>query len=130
MHSDPIADLLTRIRNALTAKHRYVDVNLSKMNVAIIEVLKEKKYVNDFLKSDEKRLIRVFLRYDLATREPKIRGLKRASKPSLRRYVKHNEIPRVLSGLGTAILSTPKGVVDGKSAKNMKAGGELLCTVW
>lgn len=130
MHSDPIADLLTRIRNALTAKHRYVDVNLSKMNLAIIEVLKEKKYVNDFLKSDEKRLIRVFLRYDLATREPKIRGLKRASKPSLRRYVKHNEIPRVLSGLGTAILSTPKGVVDGKSAKSMKAGGELLCTVW
>lgn len=126
---DPISDLLTRIRNAKSAMHRYVDVNNSRMIREIVEVLKESGFVANFLVSDDKRKVRVFLKY-AKNREPVIQGLKRLSKPGLRKYVGYKNIPTVLGGLGITILSTPKGVVSGNVAKKHKAGGELLCCVW
>ena len=128
--SDTVADLLTRIRNAKDAKHKYVDVCLSKMNQAIINVMKEKGFVVNSIANEKKRAIRVFLRYEKKTSQPVIHGLKRVSKPGIRRYVGYKDIPKVLSGLGTAILSTPTGVIDGEKAREMKVGGELLCLVW
>lgn len=128
--TDTVADLLTRIRNAKDAKHKYVDVNFSKLNRNIISVLQEKGYVNNFLVNEDKHQIRVFLKYIKNTRDSVIHGLKRMSKPSLRSYVGYQKIPRVFSGLGIAILSTPSGVLDGDRARKMKAGGELLCLVW
>jgi small subunit ribosomal protein S8 len=128
--TDTVADLLTRIRNAKNAKHKYVDVRCSKLNKNIIVVLQDKGYVNNFLVNEKKRQIRVFLKYIKDTRNSVIHGLKRMSKPSLRYYVGYQEIPRVFSGLGIAILSTPSGVLDGEKARKMKAGGELLCFVW
>ncbi len=128
--SDTIADLLTRIRNAKTARHKYVDVRFSKMNQSIIDVLKRKGYVLSSIFSEKKRAIRVFLKYDKTSRQPVIRGLKRVSKPGIRRYVSCKDIPKVLSGLGIAILSTPSGVLDGEKAREIRTGGELLCLVW
>ena len=127
--SDPIADLLTRIRNAMLARHRYVDVDLSKMKKSICEVLKESGYVEHFLIDDTKRKMRVFLKYN-KRKTCVISGLKRISKPGVRRYVGYSDIPNVLEGLGLAILSTSKGVMSGSRARNEKVGGELLCTVW
>ena len=128
--SDTVADLLTRIRNAKDAKHKYVDVIFSKMNQSIIDVLKNKGFVNNFLVNEKKYAIRVFLRYEKQSRGPVIHGLKRVSRPGIRRYVGYKDIPKVLSGLGTAILSTPSGIVDGEKARALKVGGELLCLVW
>lgn len=128
--SDTVADLLTRIRNAKDAKHKYVDVVFSKMNQAIIDVLKQKGFVNNFLVNEKKYAIRVFLKYEKNSREAVIHGLKRMSRPGIRRYVGYKDIPKVLSGLGTAILSTPSGIIDGEKAREMKIGGELLCLVW
>jgi small subunit ribosomal protein S8 len=128
MH-DPIADLLTRIRNARLAKHRYVDFRLSAMKLIIVKVLLEQGFVDNYLVNDEKGEGRVFLRYTNG-RDPVIQGLKRVSSPGLRRYVTYREIPKVLGGMGAAILSTPKGVLDGETARKMKVGGELLCLVW
>ncbi|WP_316359113.1 30S ribosomal protein S8 [Candidatus Neptunichlamydia sp. REUL1] len=128
--TDTVADLLTRIRNSKDAKHKYVDVRCSKLNKNIIAVLQDKGYVNNFLVNEKKRQIRVFLKYIKNTRNSVIHGLKRMSKPSLRYYVGYQEIPRVFSGLGIAILSTPSGVLDGEKAREMKTGGELLCFVW
>ncbi|MCK4934753.1 MAG: 30S ribosomal protein S8 [Simkaniaceae bacterium] len=128
--SDPIADLLTRIRNGKDAKLRFVDLNYSKMNINIVKVLRDKGYIENFLVNEEKRKIRVFIRYKRNTRDSVISGLKRMSKPGLRRYVSYSDIPRVLSGLGTAIISTPKGVISGDVARKEKVGGELLCLVW
>lgn len=128
--SDTVADLLTRIRNAKDAKHKYVDVKFSKLNQSIIDVLKGKGYVTSFLINEKKREIRVFLKYVKGTRDSVIHGLKRVSRPGLRSYVGHKDIPRVFSGLGIAILSTPAGVLEGEKARELKAGGELLCLVW
>lgn len=128
--SDTVADLLTRIRNAKNAKHKYVDICFSKMNQAIIDVLKEKGFIVNFIVNEKKHAIRVFLRYEKKTREAVIHGLKRVSRPGIRRYVGYKDIPKVLSGLGTAILSTPSGILDGEKAREMKVGGELLCLVW
>lgn len=128
--SDTVADLLTRIRNAKDAKHKYVDVKFSKLNQAIVNVLKEKGYVNSFLVNEKKRQIRVFLKYIKNTRDNVIHGLKRVSKPGLRSYVGYKDIPRVFSGLGITILSTPAGVLEGEKARELKAGGEVICHVW
>ena len=128
MH-DPIADLLTRIRNARSAYHRYVDFQASKIKVNIIRILQEQGFVENFLVDDEAGKARVFLKYANG-REPVIQGLKRVSTPGLRRYVSSKKIPRVLGGMGIAIISTPKGVMDGESARKQKLGGELLCLVW
>lgn len=128
--SDTVADLLTRMRNAKDAKHKYVDVKFSKLNQSIIDVLKEKGYVSSFLVNEKKREIRIFLKYIKNTRDNVIHGLKRISKPGLRSYVGYKDIPRVFSGLGIAILSTPAGILEGEKARELKTGGEILCHVW
>ena len=129
--NDPIADLLTRIRNANMAKHRFVDVPHSKMKEAIVKVLKEKGFVAHYLVKEENRkgLMRVFLKY-VGERKCIINGLKRSSTPSLRKYVSSKKIPRVLGGIGIAIISTSQGVVSGDAAREQKLGGELLCFIW
>ncbi|PCI96084.1 30S ribosomal protein S8 [Candidatus Aerophobetes bacterium] len=126
---DPVSDLLTRIRNAKSARHRYVDIINSRLIKEIVEVLKEAGFIENYLTSDNKRTLRVFLKY-AKNRESVIQGIKRLSKPGLRKYVGYKKIPTVLGGLGISILSTPCGVVSGSTAKKNKAGGELLCCVW
>ncbi len=128
--SDTIADMLTRIRNAKDAKHKYVDVKCSSLNKKIIDVLKEKGYITKYLVNEKKYKIRVFIKYLIRSNESVIKGLKRFSKPGLRKYIGYKEIPYVFSGLGIAILSTPSGVIDGEKARSLKVGGELLCLVW
>lgn len=129
--SDPIADMLTRIRNGLQAGKVSVDIPKSSLKVAVCQVLKEQGYVEDFQVAEQPApgIIRVTLRY-LSDRKPVLQGLKRVSKPSLRVYVRHNEIKQVRSGLGVAIVSTSKGVMTGKHAQQQKLGGEVLCEVW
>ncbi|MBI5274035.1 MAG: 30S ribosomal protein S8 [Chlamydiales bacterium] len=127
--SDPIADLLTRMRNACGAGHRYVDVPLSKMHLAIIDVIKQTGFVENFIFSEEKRKIRIFLKF-AKNRKPIIRGIVRISKPGVRKYVGAHEIPKIMEGLGITILSTPKGVVSGDRARSLHVGGELLCKIW
>ena len=131
MITDPIADMLTRIRNALTARHDHTDVPASKLKLALAEVLKKEGYIRDFEPQDEgpKRSIRIHLAYT-QTREPVISGLQRVSKPGLRVYAQRREIPRAYGGLGIAILSTPQGVLTGKEARRRGLGGEVLCYVW
>jgi len=130
--SDPIADFLTRIRNGLAAKKRWVDVPSSALKKRISFVLKEEKYINDFffITSDgNKETIRIFLKYDY-NGDPVIENIKRVSKPGLRVYVGAGEAPRVLDGLGVSIISTSKGVLSNKKAKQLGVGGELLCEVF
>ena len=130
--SDPIADFLTRIRNGLAAKKRWVDVPSSALKKRISFVLKEEKYINDFffITSDgNKEIIRIFLKYDY-NGDPVIENIKRVSKPGLRVYVGAGEAPRVLDGLGISIISTSKGVLSNKKAKQLGVGGELLCEVF
>jgi len=129
--TDPIADLLTRIRNALAAEKRWTDVPSSQMKKRVIYILKEESYIEDFIfiKDVKKETIRIFLKYDYQGK-PVIDGIVRVSKPGCRIYVNSNQIPRVLDGLGIAILSTSKGVISNKTAKNLKVGGEHICNVW
>jgi len=130
--SDPVADLLSRIRNGGLARKRFIDVDWSKMKEKIAEILKEQGFVEDFLvKKDENQrgTIRIFLKYK-EQRQPVIHGLQRVSRPGLRIYVKHDNIPMFYGGLGVAILSTSHGVISGTEAKEKKIGGELLCKVW
>ena len=130
--SDPIADFLTRIRNGLAAKKRWVDVPSSALKKRISLVLKEEKYIDDFffITSDgNKETIRIFLKYDY-NGDPVIENIKRVSKPGLRVYVGAGEAPRVLDGLGVSIISTSKGVLSNKKAKQLGVGGELLCEVF
>ena len=130
--SDPIADFLTRIRNGLAAKKRWVDVPSSALKKRISLVLKEEKYINDFffITSDgNKEIIRIFLKYSY-NGDPVIENIKRVSKPGLRVYVGAGESPRVLDGLGVSIISTSKGVLSNKKAKQLGVGGELLCEVF
>jgi len=131
MVTDPIADLLTRIRNALTAGHESVQIPASKMKIAIAGVLKKEGFIKDFevVRDGLKRTIRIDLAYS-GRKEPTISGLRRVSKPGLRVYVQKREIPRVYGGLGIAILSTPQGVVTGQEAWRRQVGGEVLCYVW
>jgi len=129
--TDPIADMLTRIRNAISSRHDYVNIPASKMKVAIANVLKEEGFVRDFEVFEEgpRRIMRVHLSYT-DSKEPLLNGLKRVSRPGLRVYVQKREIPRVYNGLGIAILSTPKGVMAGQQAWRAQTGGEVLCYVW
>ena len=131
MGSDPIADLLTRLRNASMAKHRFLDISHSKMLESVAKVLKECGFVAHFLVKEEnkRKTMRIFLKYT-HDREAIIHGIKRVSKPSLRRYVPYQQIPVVLGGMGISILSTSKGVMDGKQAREKKVGGEVLCIAW
>ena len=129
--TDPIADLLTRIRNALAAEKRWTDVPSSQMKKRVIYILKEESYIEDFIfiRDGKKETIRIFLKYDYQGK-PVIDGIVRVSKPGCRIYVNSNKIPRVLDGLGVAILSTSKGVISNKTAKNLNVGGEHICNVW
>lgn len=126
---DPISDFLTRIRNAKDARHRYVDIFVSKVKLNILKVLQEQGYVENYIVNDEKKQVRIFLKYTEG-RKPVIQGLTRKSKPGLRRYLGHKEIPKVLGGMGIAILSTSKGILDGETARQNNVGGEILCLVW
>ena len=131
--SDPIADMLTRIRNANTAKHDTVDIPSSKMKVSIAEILKKEGYIKDFeIKKDEKGFstIHVVMKYGKDKNEKIISGLKRISKPGLRVYANTDELPKVLGGLGIAIISTNKGVLTDKEARKENVGGEVLAFVW
>lgn len=129
--SDPISDLLTRIRNGLSASKRWVDIPSSSLKKRIALVLKEEKYIQDFffIADGNKETIRVFLKYDYQG-NPVIDNIKRISRPGLRVYVGAGEAPRVLDGLGISILSTSKGVVSNKTANKLGVGGELLCEVY
>ena len=127
--NDPIADLLTRIRNAQLAKHRFVDMGFSKLKQNLLKVLQEQGFIEKVLVSEERRQIRVFLKY-AEGRESILHGLRRISTPGNRRYVGYDKIPTIFGGMGIAILSTPQGVVDGETARKQKMGGELLCLVW
>ncbi len=129
--SDPIADMLTRIRNAITAGHDQVTMPASRVRAAIAKLLKDEGFIEDYQTFAEggKKNLRLRLRY-LGRREPAITGLQRVSKPGLRVYVRAGEIPRVYGGLGIAILSTPEGIIAGKEAWHRRVGGELLCYVW
>ena len=129
--TDPIADMLTRIRNACGSKHRRVDIPVSKMKTEIARILKENNYIQDYqtLETDEgQRVLRVRLRY--AGGQSVIRQLQRVSTPGLRRYVAAAEIPRVRNGLGLAILSTNKGLMSDREARQSRTGGELVAVVW
>jgi small subunit ribosomal protein S8 len=127
--NDPIAELLTKIRNAKGAQHRYVDMSFSKNKVKILDLLRNHGFIENFLVNEEQFKVRVFLRYT-KDRLSVINNLKRVSTSGLRRYVGYKEIPRVFNGMGMCIVSTPKGIIDGETARNLKVGGELLCLVW
>jgi small subunit ribosomal protein S8 len=129
--SDPIADMLTRIRNANTVRHETVEMPASKIKKEIAEILKREGFIRDaeYIEDNKQGIIRIFLKYG-SNNERVITGLKRISKPGLRVYAKSTEVPRVLGGLGIAILSTSKGVLTDKEARQSKAGGEVICYVW
>ena len=131
MVTDPIADMLTRIRNAILARHDFVLVPSSRIKLSIARILREEGFVNDYevLRGKPQRIIKIYLKYG-DKKEPVLTGLKRVSKPGLRVYVQRTEIPRVYGGLGVAILSTPKGLMIGQQAWRQKVGGELLCYIW
>ena len=130
--NDPIADMLTRIRNANTAKHDTVDVPASKMKLAIANILLDEGYIAkyDLVEDGAFKTIHITLKYGADKNEKVISGLKRISKPGLRVYANTEDIPKVLGGLGTAIISTNKGVVTDKEARKLGVGGEVLCFVW
>lgn len=129
--TDPIADMLTRIRNANMVRHEKVEIPSSNMKRQIAEILKNEGFIRDYeyIEDAKQGLLRLFLKYG-TNNERVISGLKRISKPGLRVYVKTNEIPRVLGGLGIAILSTSKGVMTDKQARAEQAGGEVLAYIW
>ena len=130
--SDPIADMLTRIRNANTAKQDTVDVPASKIKLAIANILVDEGYIAkyDLVEDGAFKTIHITLKYGADKNEKVISGLKRISKPGLRVYANTEDIPKVLGGLGTAIISTNKGVVTDKEARKLGVGGEVLCFVW
>ena len=129
--TDPIADLLTRIRNGQMARHKTVDVPSSRMKVAIAKILKDEGYIENFKVVEDERqgTLRVSLKYGSAG-EKVITGLERVSRPGRRVYCGKDEIPRVLGGMGITILSTPKGVITGSACRRLGVGGEILCNVW
>jgi small subunit ribosomal protein S8 len=129
--SDQIGDMLTRIRNAALVRHDTVEMPASKLKIAVLKILKEEGFIHDFevVKGKPERLIRVRLKY-VENNKSIIGGIERVSKPGLRVYAQHNEIPRVYGGVGVAILSTPRGVITGQQARKQGVGGEVLCYVW
>jgi small subunit ribosomal protein S8 len=129
--SDPIADLLTCIRNACKAKHKKVDVPASKMKAEVVRVLLREKYINNFKSIDDKKrgLLRIYLKYDQKER-PVIQGIERMSKPGRRVYIRRHEVPKIQGGLGTALISTPSGIMTDQEARDEGLGGEYLCRIW
>ena len=132
MQTDPIADFLTRIRNAAAAKHQRVDVPVSRLKTEIARILKEEGYISTFKLVDEnksRKQLRVFLKYT-PDRRSVITGLKRISRPGARAYLGSDDIRPVVGGLGISIMTTPQGLMSGRAARKAKIGGELLCEVW
>jgi small subunit ribosomal protein S8 len=132
MQTDPIADFLTRIRNAVAAKHARLDVPASKLKIEIARILKDEGYIATYKMVDENKVrktLRVFLKYT-PDRRSVITGLRRISRPGARRYVGASEIKPVVGGLGISIVTTPKGLMSGRSARRARVGGELLCEIW
>ena len=130
--SDPIADMLTRVRNATNAGHKRVDIPASKMKLEIARILQKERFIANYKFVDDgstQGVIRVYLKYT-PDEEPVIAGIERVSKPGLRRYCGAQEVPRVFGGMGVSILSTSRGVMTGREAKRIGVGGEILCTVW
>jgi len=132
MITDSIGNYLTRIRNAYMAGHKVVDVPSSNIKKDITKILKDQGYILNykFLENDNQGVIRIALKYDLVTKIPAIRTLKRVSKPGLRKYTGNDDLPRVLNGLGVAIISTSRGVMTDKEARKTNVGGEVLCFVY
>lgn len=129
--TDPIADMLTRIRNAMSARHPKVDVPASRLKMDIARILKEEGYIMNYKLADEgaRRSIRIYLKYTPGN-VPVISRIERVSRPGCRVYVASKEVPRVLGGLGINILTTPRGVMTGSTARKEKVGGEVLCQLW
>lgn len=130
--SDPIADMLTRIRNANTAKHSTVDIPASNMKIAVSDILKKEGYIKKYqiIEDGHVKTIRIQLKYGKDKNEKIITGIKRISKPGLRVYASQSELPKVLGGLGTAIISTNKGVLTDKEARKLNVGGEVIAFIW
>ncbi|MDR1160677.1 MAG: 30S ribosomal protein S8 [Syntrophomonadaceae bacterium] len=129
--TDPIADFLTRIRNGNMVMHETVEIPSSRIKIAIARIMHEEGYIKDFeyIEDGKQGIIRVYLKYG-ANKQKIITGLKRISKPGLRVYVKKDEIPKVLGGLGTAVISTSRGLMTDKNARKSKLGGEVVCYIW
>jgi small subunit ribosomal protein S8 len=129
--TDPIADMLTRVRNAAQARHATVDVPFSKVKLAITKILEQEGYISGFEVVDEERrkLLRLQLKYD-SQRRPVVNGLRRVSRPGLRVYAGMHDIPRVLGGIGTVVVSTNRGIMTGREARRRHLGGELIAEVW
>lgn len=131
--SDPIADMLTKVRNASNARHEKVDVPASKMKIEIIKIFKNEGYIKNFKLLEDKKQggIRVFLKYEAdQTKTPVIRGLTRISKPGLRKYTGKKDMPRLFNGMGTVIVSTSRGVFTDRKAREHGVGGEIICYIW
>lgn len=132
--SDPISDMLTRVRNAIAVRHASVALPSSQIKIAIATILREEGYIQDFevTESGKRKTLRLWLKYtgERRNRQPAISGLQRVSRPGRRVYTSKDSIPWVLSGMGIAILSTPKGVITGQQARRLNVGGEVLCYVW
>ena len=132
MNTDPIADFLTRIRNASSARKKVVEIPASNIKKAMTKILFEKGYITNFLfeEDDKQGVIKIALKYNTSTKTPAITELQRVSKPGLRKYANATELPRVLNGLGIAIVSTSQGVITDKEARKLNIGGEVLCYVY
>jgi len=128
--TDPIADLLTRIRNASNAKKLRVTIPASKMKIGIAEILKKNGYIFDYKVEEDSKQNKITIVLKYTNGKPAITGLKKISKPGLRIYRKSTELPRVLNGLGTAVISTSKGLLTDREAKEQSAGGEVICYIW
>lgn len=129
--TDPIANMLTMIRNAVMAKHEAVEVPASKLGEAIIDILKKEGYIENFKRIDDKKqgVLKIYLKYD-ENKKSVIMGLKKISRPGLRIYVERDKIPHVLNGLGLAVISTSKGMLTGAQARQQKIGGEVILHIW
>jgi small subunit ribosomal protein S8 len=129
--TDPVADMLTKIRNASVAGFERVDIQASKMKLEVIKILKNEGYIKNFKKITQEgfNIIRIFLKYDLKNK-PIIHGIEKLSKPGRRLYSEYRKMPRTLNGYGTVIVSTSEGIITGKKAVEKKIGGELICSVW
>ena len=132
--TDPIADLLTRVRNANKARHRKVDVTPTQLKISIVDLWAKAGFIKNYKlyrqsPTDKTGLLRIYLKY-VGKNQPVIQGLKRVSRPSRRVYVSHSKMPKVLDGIGMAVVSTSRGVLNDKLAREHKVGGELLCTIW
>lgn len=129
--TDPVADMITRIRNASSVKHESVDIPCSKLKVEVARILKEEGYIREYkvIEDDKQGILRIYLKYG-PNKEKVISGIKRICKPGLRVYANKEEIPRVLGGLGIAILSTSQGVMTDRAARKSNIGGEVICYVW